>query len=100
MFFASCSSRSTTPLLIRNCAHSKSESPASRVLSKSKRARFMMVRGLNLDWGRSLPVAAQFVEQIELDFLDFDHPLPLVRQQVVDFFVQLADFQLGLQVDL
>jgi len=40
--------------------------------------------------------ARDFRKQIDLDLLNFDQPLPLVRQEVVDFVVQVPDFKFGL----
>ena len=37
----------------------------------------------------------EFGKQIDLDLLDFNQPLPLVRQQMIDFVVQLPDFKFG-----
>jgi len=37
---------------------------------------------------------------LDLNLLDFGQPLPLPVQKMIDLFVQVADFQFGLQVDL
>jgi len=34
---------------------------------------------------------------LKLDLLDFRQPLPLPRQDVIDLFMQMADFKLGLR---
>ena len=41
------------------------------------------------------PQMREFGKQIDLNLLDFDQPLPLVRQQMIDFVVQLPDFKFG-----
>jgi hypothetical protein len=48
----------------------------------------------------SSPACAQVRQQLELEFLDLHQALPLVRQQVIDFFVQVPDLQFCLEVDL
>jgi hypothetical protein len=37
----------------------------------------------------------KFGKQIDLDLLDFNQALPLVRQEMIDFVVQLPDFKFG-----
>jgi hypothetical protein len=41
------------------------------------------------------PNLPEFRNQIDLDLLYFDQPLPLVGQQMVDLVVQVPDFELG-----
>ena len=38
----------------------------------------------------------KFGKQIDLNLLDFNQPLPLVRQQMIDFVVQMPDFKYGI----
>src|SRR5688572_8459096 len=45
------------------------------------------------DTPRSLP-PAELRQQLELELLDPHEPLPLVREQVIDLLVQVADLQL------
>ncbi len=42
---------------------------------------------------------SRFSHDLHLDLLDLQQPLPLVAEQVVDFFVEVPDFQFRLQVD-
>jgi len=42
-----------------------------------------------------IPQMCKFRKQIDLNLLDFNQPLPLARQEVVDFVVQLPDFKFG-----
>src|SRR6266496_2806939 len=44
-------------------------------------------------------LAADFFEQLNLDLLDFEEPIVLTPQEVIDFFVQVPDLQLGFEVD-
>src|SRR5690348_2042503 len=46
------------------------------------------------------PAERQVLHHLELDLLNFGEPLPLPRDDVVDLVVQVADFKLGLEVDL
>ena len=41
-----------------------------------------------------------FFEQLNLDLLDLEKPIVLFSQKVIDFFVQVPDFEFGLEVDL
>src|SRR6266496_1282046 len=45
-------------------------------------------------------LAADFFEQLNLDLLDFEQPIVLAPQQVIDFFVQVPDLQFGFEIDL
>jgi hypothetical protein len=42
---------------------------------------------------------AEFFEQLDLDLLDLKESIVLATQEVIDFFVQVPDFQLGLEID-
>src|SRR6266496_4336786 len=44
-------------------------------------------------------LAADFFEQLNLDLLDFEEPIVLTPQEVIDFFVQVPDLQFGFEVD-
>ena len=44
--------------------------------------------------------AGQFGNQFRLDLLDFQEPMPLVIDQLIHLPVQVADLELGLQIDL
>ena len=39
------------------------------------------------------------LHDLKLNLLDFRQPLPLPRQDVVDFFMQVPDLEFGLQID-
>lgn len=43
---------------------------------------------------------AAILEKLELDFLHFREPLPLMRDLVVDLLVQQANLEFGFQIDL
>jgi len=43
----------------------------------------------------ALPFAADFFQQLDLDLLNFKQPIVLPAQQMIDFFVQMPDLQLG-----
>ncbi len=42
----------------------------------------------------------QFFHQLQLDLLNLEQRGPVLLEQVVELFVQVADFQFGLEVDL
>src|SRR6266545_8179551 len=44
--------------------------------------------------------AADFFEQLDLDLLNLEEAIVLPSQQVIDFFVQVPDFEFGLEIDL
>ena len=44
-------------------------------------------------------LAADFFEQLDLDLLNLEEPIVLAPQQVIDFFVQVPDLELGFEVD-
>jgi hypothetical protein len=44
-------------------------------------------------------LAADFFEQLDLDLLNFEEPIVLPPQEMIDFFVQVPDFELGFEVD-
>ncbi len=39
------------------------------------------------------------LHQLQLDLLDFGQPLPLPGEDVIDFFVQVPDFELNFEID-
>ena len=43
---------------------------------------------------------AEFFEKFDLDLLDFEEPVVLAAQEVIDLFVQVPDLELGLEIDL
>src|SRR5437588_2140190 len=43
---------------------------------------------------------AEFFEQLDLDLLDFEKPVVLAAEQVIEFFVKMPDFEFGLEIDL
>jgi len=43
--------------------------------------------------------AADFFEQLDLDLLNLKEAVVLTPQQVIDFFVQVPDLELGFEVD-
>ena len=47
----------------------------------------------------ALAFAAEFFEQFDLDLLNFEKPVVLASQQVIEFFVKVPDLQLSFQVD-
>jgi hypothetical protein len=50
---------------------------------------------MRLDIFSFIPQVRDFRKQINLDLLNFNQTLPLVRQEVIDFFVQVPDFKFG-----
>ena len=42
------------------------------------------------------PQAREFRKQVDLNLLNFNQPLPLVGQQMVDLVVQVSDFKFSL----
>jgi hypothetical protein len=44
-------------------------------------------------------LATDFLEQLDLDLLNFEQPIVLLPQEMIDFFVEVPDFELGLEVD-
>ncbi len=48
----------------------------------------------------ALALLADFFEQLDLDLLDLEEPVVLFAQEVIDFFVKVADLELSFQVDL
>src|SRR2546430_1417644 len=52
----------------------------------------------SLTFSVAFALAADFFEQLDLDLLDLKEPVVLLAQQMVDFFVQVTDFQLRFQV--
>jgi hypothetical protein len=43
---------------------------------------------------------AEFFEQFDLDLLNLEEPIVLATQEVIDFFVQVPDFEFGFEIDL
>ena len=69
------------------------------VVSTSK--GYMGAAGGKIGKGLSIPVFFQgghFGKQFDLDLLDFDQTLPLARQQMVDFFMQVPDLEFRLEI--
>ena len=48
----------------------------------------------------ALAFAAEFFEQFDLDLLNLEKPIVLIPQKMIDFFVEMPDFQLSLEIDL
>src|SRR5436853_4723536 len=48
----------------------------------------------------ALPFLANLFEQLDLDLLNLKEPIILLPQQVIDFFVQIPDFEFGFEIDL
>ena len=48
----------------------------------------------------ALAFAAEFFEQFDLDLLNFEKPIVLTPQKMIEFFVEMPDFQLSLEIDL
>jgi hypothetical protein len=46
-----------------------------------------------------MAAAANFLDHFKLHLLDFCKALPLPRRQVVQFFMEMANFKFGLEVD-
>jgi hypothetical protein len=66
----------------------QAEAPKKRFLSNSSRTAAL-----------ALALAADFFEQLNLNLLDFEEPIVLPPQEVIDFFVEVPDFELGFEVD-
>jgi hypothetical protein len=47
----------------------------------------------------ALAFASELFEQLDLDLLNFEKPIVLTPQKMIEFFVKVPDFQLGFQVD-
>ena len=47
----------------------------------------------------ALVFAADFFQQLDLDLLDLKEPIVLAAQQVIDFFVQVPNLELGFQIN-
>src|SRR6267142_663220 len=59
--------------------------------------RMISLRGV---WGRRfLAFAGQLFQQLNLNLLNLEKAVVLAAKQVVDFFVQMPDFEFGFQVD-
>ena len=43
---------------------------------------------------------ADFFQQFDLNLLDFEEPVVLPSQEVIDFLVQVPNLELGFEVDL
>jgi hypothetical protein len=41
----------------------------------------------------------QLFEELDLDLLELKKPVVLAAQEVIEFFVQMPDFELGLEID-
>jgi hypothetical protein len=41
----------------------------------------------------------EFFQQLDLNLLNLEEPIVLASQQVIDFFVEMPDFQFGFEVD-
>src|SRR5512132_3986510 len=48
---------------------------------------------------RLSPPRRKVLHDLKLDLLNLGEPFPLAGDQVIDLFMQMADFQLGLEVD-
>jgi hypothetical protein len=48
----------------------------------------------------ALSFAAEFFEQLDLDLLNLEESIVLLLQEVIDFLVQVPDFQFGLEINL
>ena len=46
----------------------------------------------------ALALSTKFFEQLDLDLLNLKQPIVLPPQEVIEFFVQMPDFQLGFQI--
>src|SRR5438477_1544830 len=47
----------------------------------------------------AFPFAADFFEQLDLDLLNLKKPIVLPPQQVIDFFMEMADFEFGFEIN-
>src|SRR6266576_3178203 len=47
----------------------------------------------------ALAFASDFFQQLNLDLLNLEEAIVLAAQQMVDFFVQMPDLELGFQID-
>ena len=43
---------------------------------------------------------ADFFQQFDLDLLNFEEPIVLLSQKMIDFLVQVPNLELGLEIDL
>ena len=43
---------------------------------------------------------ADFFQQFDLNLLDFEEPVVLPSQKMIDFLVQVPNLELGLEIDL
>src|ERR1700694_536079 len=50
--------------------------------------------------GRLLTLTGKFFKQLDLNLLNLEKAVVLAAKQVIDFFVEVSDFQLGFEIDL
>src|SRR5436853_6174103 len=53
-------------------------------------------------WPNALAIAflSELFQELDLDLLDLEKPIVLLAQKMVDFLVQMPDFELGFQINL